>query len=104
MNLIKIFKEDYIVIDQYAYQRNIEFKSCVNTQLEQDIFKELSKRISDPIRNSVNFELGAVYFVNNQDEDEIMFKFNRMNIVFNTSQNVNEIIKEINNASKIAYI
>lgn len=104
MSLIREFKENYSVIDLNNYQSINNIKTNRNESIEKDIFKELSKRISNPIRNSVNFELGAVYFVNDQDEDAIMFKFNRINLVFNTSQNVKEIIKEINNAPKIAYV
>ncbi|WP_281512333.1 hypothetical protein [Mammaliicoccus vitulinus] len=103
MDLIKLFKENYIVIDSENNQVINKSKSYRNENIEEEIFKDLSKRISDPIRNSVNFELGSVYFVNDKDEDAIMFKFTGVNHIFSTGQKLADIVNEINNLPRIAF-
>lgn len=103
MNLIRNFKENYMAIDETCHQSVNTLKSNNNENIEKNIFNALCEKISNPVLDKVNLNLGSVYFVNDQDEDTIMFKFSRFNQIFNTSQNIEDITKEINDASKIAF-
>lgn len=95
MNFIEKFKENYITIE-YGYNQNWKSnKGTINNNIEDKIFKSLCHNISEPIRKRLEFELGSVYFVNDLECDGIMFKFTGINLVFNTSQSLEYIIKEI---------
>lgn len=95
MNFIENFIENYIAIE-YGYNQSWKSnKVTINNNIEDNIFKSLCNNISEPIRNHLEFELGPVYFVNDLESDTIMFKFTEINLVFNTSQSLEYIIKEI---------
>lgn len=64
MNLIREFKENYIAIDETGYQSVNSLKSNRNENIEDNIFNALCEKISNPIIDKVNLDLGSVDFVN----------------------------------------
>lgn len=104
MNLLKLFKEEYIAIDKSMNDRFATRGNKFNDKKENDIFKMLNDKISEPIRKNINFDLGEVYFVNDIDEEFILIKFSRLNVIYSTSQSLNNIVNEIKNAPIIAYV
>lgn len=104
MNLIKLFKENYQTIDRNMNQGIDDLKSGFNSELEHDIFLLLCKKISNPIANHFNNSLGDVYFVNDIDADIIMFKFRNINIIYDTSESLENIINDIKNEHMKVYV
>lgn len=101
--LIKLFKENYIVIDSENNQAVNKSRGYRNEDIEEEIFKRLCSKISNPIRNIIDYELGTVCFINDQDENTIMFKFTGVNHIFSTGQKLENIVNEINNLPRIAF-
>lgn len=100
---IKLFKENYIVIDSENNQAVNKSRGYRNEDIEEEIFKRLCSKISNPIRNIIDYELGTVCFINDQDENMIMFKFTGVNHIFSTGQKLENIVNEINNLPRIAF-
>lgn len=104
MNLIKEFKENYLGIDEDMFQGIDKYNGEFNGEIEKNMFFLLCRKISDPIAKHFNYSLGEVYFMSDPDEDNILLKFRNLNMIFDTSESLENIINEINYASKIAYV
>lgn len=95
MNYIQNFKSNYLVVDNEYNQSIHSSQGFPNNHIEMTMYQKLCKNVSDPIRKKIQFELGSVYFINDNDDDGILFKFSEINLIFNTSQSIEMIVNQI---------